>query len=114
MPNEFVTNGTQFIFSQTSMTEAATYYPNGNLGSGKSIRVVTEREMIAPLEYAEYTAGTTVIVEVANDATLGVTSVNENKDLIDIVLVEGKVASRCLVNSVVQSDPGVFRLYCTA
>lgn len=114
MADEFIKAGTRAIFAMTSMTEAATYYPGGDLGAGIAIRVIADREPIAGLEYAEMVGGTSLVIELANDATLGVTSVQEMLDKIDVALVEGQAAKRLLVNSVLQSDPGTFRVLATA
>lgn len=109
----FVQAASRVIFSMQSMTEGAIYYPGGDLGAGKSIRVVCEREPIAMLDVSEYTQGRSIVIELARDATLGVLEVRENVDWIEVSLVDGKPKERLLVNAILQSDAGVYRILAT-
>lgn len=94
------------------LTEAITYYPDGDLSAGKSIRAIVQRTEPEVIAYTMEAGSLIVDVEiwVATDALLGVSTVNVGSDMADVIVTDGKAAERVRVVEVLDHDPGMVHL----
>jgi len=103
--------GARSLVANTKLSEQITYYPDGNLAAGRTIRAVVERMELDLSDYGDM-ASPTVDVELwlSTDSTVGVSAVNEGKDLADVVVIEGESAVRVRITEVVDHDPAMVHL----
>jgi hypothetical protein len=100
------------LLNTDEFAESVTYTPSG--GSAKTINALVDRNPMRMLEAAAMgfqQAGLEIYI--ANDATLGVTSVKEGLDTVTLKLRQGDSSTTVLiVKKVVESDLQMFRLEC--
>ena len=91
------------------LTEAITYYENGTISGGRSIRAIVERTEPEILQYSVESGSLTVDVElwISTDPVLGVSVVNPGKDLADVVVIDGQPAQRVRIVEIIDEDPGM-------
>ena len=111
MANEFdqelIDTAPEFL---SAFGETVTYYPAA--GGSREITVVVSRQGPAELEGAPHGASPKLTVEVANDATTGISSneVNKMKDQVKVAVRIGQTAEKRLVTEIISQDAGMMKL----
>jgi hypothetical protein len=90
--------------------ETVTYYPAA--GGTREITVIVERDGPAKLDDAPHGVSDKLIIQVANDATTGISSdeVNTMKDIVKVAVRIGDTAQDKLVTEIISQDAGMMRL----
>lgn len=100
------------ILDTGEFAETITFTPYG--GSAKSIKAVVDRHDLNTIGVDQnLSLSRQCRVHVANDATYGITSVNERQDKVTLPPVEGETAVDWLVSRVLYKDEGMWGLLCT-
>ncbi len=111
MSNEFdqelIDTASEFL---TVMGEAVTYYPIG--GGSREITAIVNRHGPAGLEGAPHGSAPELSINVANDATTGISSdeVDTMKDEVNVAVRIGETAQRRLITEILSQDAGMMEL----
>jgi hypothetical protein len=90
--------------------ETVTYYPAA--GGSRGISAIVERDGPAKLDDAPHGVSDKLIIQVANDATTGISSdeVNTMKDIVKVAVRIGDTAQDKLITDILSQDAGMMRL----
>lgn len=94
--------------------ESVTYWPRGAT-TGRTINAVVQREQIAAFaEDGSQTNLPSFLVNVANDATSGISSaeINTGGDSIELPPRDGKTAVRKTIMQIISQDHGMLEIEC--
>lgn len=105
--DELVATTAEFL---TTFAETVTYYPIG--GGSREISVIVERDEPAKLEGAPHGVSHKAVIQVANDATTGISSdeVNTKKDQVELAVRIGQAVQKRLISKILDQDAGMMRL----
>lgn len=94
----------------TTFGETVTYWPSG--GESREITAIVKREEPARLEGAPHGVSHSLEIQVANDATTGISSdeVNTKKDQVELPVRIGETAQKRLVAEIISQDAGMMML----
>lgn len=98
------------IFLNTNeFSEVITYTPKG--GVAKTIKAIVDRQRVSP---ASEDGGRTLLndleIQIANDATYGVTLINKGFDVVAVAEIEGGANKNYTVADILGQDPGMWHL----
>ena len=90
--------------------ETVTYYPSG--GGTRSIDAVVSRDPIGRLDGAPHGKTQHIVVSVANDSSIGISSseIDTGKDKIELVYRIGETAQQRVITKIVSIDHGMMHL----
>ena len=93
-----------------TMTDLVTYKSLGT-GTGIRINAIVDRQQLDVVNFGDVsTTAHEIRFAIANDPTLGVTTITKGKDTIEVSLVEGADPTTMLVTEIANSDPGMWEL----
>lgn len=98
------------FLNSDEFAEFVTYTPKNS--SLKSIKAVVNREPMRIVGGSRQVAVGVVEIEVANDATYGVTTVKESHDIVTLPYKVGGTPEDFVVQKILGQDEGMWRLEC--
>ena len=98
------------VFLNTDeFAEDITYTPSG--GPAKSIKAIIDREQLEPSEESRgRVTARSANIEIANNSTYGVDTVNKGADTVSFPVNVGEGAVSWLVVKIIDQDPGMWLL----